>query len=553
MPFRFVFVITLCTMMTVLVGCHSLPKTPHLPKSQALSEQAKQRQQALRHNYPVHRLAFAISNQAKNHPNLSGYYPIVTGAAAFAARSSLANLASQTIDIQYYIWHDDEAGRLMLKALWDAADRGVIVRLLLDDINSSPQLDAKLRQFASHPNIAVRLINPKAYRNLHGLDYALNPLRINRRMHNKSMTFDNKVSIIGGRNIGNEYLDSTSASTFADLDVMLVGAVVGEIGQSFEQYWSSPLSFDIESLVLPSVIEPAPLSDLATGDQATPAVSIISKNKQKDKHKEKIKQPDNPQIFRTYQQAMKNTTIGHDILNYQVPFYWTNIHLMVDDVQKLSGNASPDGFLIAQLQRQLSQPAHQFSIISSYFVPTKDGVKILTQLARQGVQVRILTNSFDATDVGIVHAGYAHWRKDLLQAGVQLFEIKASSPNEPNASRFIGIRQQSRTSLHAKAFAIDEQIFIGSYNIDPRSANINSEIGVLIQDGRLANQLHDALSDKQALLQRVYELKLNAQDKIEWHTIEQGQPVIYQHEPHMSKKDRAVIGIVSWLPIDWLL
>ena len=227
----------------------NLPDTPHLPKSLALTKQVQERHQMVKHGGSSDGLISAINAQSHHHPNQSGYYPITTGANAFAARSTLTDVANQSIDIQYYIWHNDEAGQLMLKDLWEAADRGVIVRLLLDDFNSSPELDQLLLRISKHKNIAVRLINPMPYRGFRSLNYMLHPIRTNRRMHNKSMTFDNKISVIGGRNIGNEYLNNAPVNHFADLDVMLVGHVVGKITQSFEIYWASPLSFDIETLV----------------------------------------------------------------------------------------------------------------------------------------------------------------------------------------------------------------------------------------------------------------------------------------------------------------
>ena len=166
-----------------------------------------------------------------------------------------------------------------------------------------------------------------------------------------------------------------------------------------------------------------------------------------------------------------------------------------------------------------------------------------------------MTNSFDATDVGIVHAGYAHWRKELLKSGVKLFEIKSSAQGaKDNENRFWRTRHHTTTSLHAKAFAVDDsQVFIGSYNVDPRSANINTELGVLIEDKKLAQQLHSALSNSEALSHQAYELKLNDAGNIEWHTIEDGQAVIHTKEPRMDTKDRLVIGIVGWMPVDWLL
>ncbi|MDO5652224.1 MAG: phospholipase D-like domain-containing protein, partial [Moraxella sp.] len=231
--------------MTVLSACQSLPQTPHLERSIHITSAVHQIHATLADNQEIdNELTFAVGEQTQTHPNLSGYYPISTGANAFAARSILTAMSSHSIDVQYYIWHEDEAGQLMLKDLWDAAERGVMVRILLDDLNGSKALDQLLIRVAKHPNIAIRLANPMAYRNFRFVNYLANPMRTNIRMHNKSMTFDNHLSIIGGRNIGNEYLNNDKSNQFADLDVLLIGEVVPKITSSFDEYWDSLYAYD---------------------------------------------------------------------------------------------------------------------------------------------------------------------------------------------------------------------------------------------------------------------------------------------------------------------
>ncbi len=532
-----------------LSGCQTLPDEPHLAKSIELSARANEHHTLAKKSpfendgQPAQQtsgqLSTVIAEQSQQHPALSGYYPIATGANAFAVRSILSDMAAHTIDIQYYIWHNDEAGQLMLKDLYEAAERGVIIRLLLDDLSGSAQFDRVLAKFASHPNVAVRLVNPLVYRKYRSINYILHPLRTNIRMHNKSMTFDNRISVIGGRNIGNEYLNNAPDNNFADLDVLLVGSVVHDITDSFEQYWASSKAYDVQTLVQPTDKDiMASLNEVFTLDnQHSQAAS------------------ESERALRTYRPAVQNATIGKDLLNKQVPFTWTNIELFVDDASKLKRQSTKDQHLVTQLQQRLGKPEEKFSVISSYFVPTRDGVNTLIKLAKSGVKVRILTNSFHATDVGIVHAGYAHWREDLLKAGVELFEIKSTAQGfGEKENKFWRTKQHSTTSLHAKAFAVDsDQVFIGSYNVDPRSANINTELGVLINDDKLANQLHGALSNSQMLRHQAYELKLGSSGKLEWHTIEDGKAVIYQSEPNMSPTERAVISVVGLLPIDWLL
>ena len=539
-----------------LSACQILPKQPHLPESEALSarvnalyqdngNQARanppsghQQQEA----DPVDRAAIAIANanlvaaiseQNEIHPELSGYHPIVTGANAFASRSILTDMATRSIDAQYYIWHDDQAGQLMLKDLWEAAERGVIVRLLLDDFNNSAQFDQHLLRFATHPNIAVRIVNPLMHRKFQALNYVTGLPRINRRMHNKSMIFDKQITIIGGRNIGNEYLSNDQNSQFADLDVLLIGKVVADIDNSFSSYWSAPISFDIQTL--------ASLDKNATTDFLT------GLDKLNDDEKNNTQSS-----LAVYQAAIEDSSIDIDLINKQVPFRWTDMQFLSDDVGKLTKSVPTNTNLVQQLRLLLGTPSKELTIISSYFVPTKDGVNTLVQLAESGVDIKILTNSFDATDVTAVHSGYSQWRPKMLRAGIKIYELKSTASEEKRDNKLWKARSQSSTSLHAKTFAIDDhQVFIGSYNVDPRSANINTEMGVIINDDELAQQLHEALSDD--LLGQAYEVKLLDNGQLQWHTLENGENIIYDAEPRVDFTDHIWLKIMSWLPIDWLL
>ena len=534
-----------------LSGCQTLPKQPHLPENQALSaridalyqqegreqnskqKDGQQNSQTTNTKTDSTDLVAAISEQNEIHPDLSGYHPIVTGANAFASRSILTSMATRNIDAQYYIWHDDQAGQLMLKDLWDAAERGVIVRLLLDDFNNSAKFDQHLLRFASHPNIAVRIINPLMYRKFQTLNFVTGLPRINRRMHNKSMTFDKQITIIGGRNIGDEYLSNDKNSQFADLDVLLIGKVVADIDNSFASYWSAPISFDIQTL---ATLDKGETTDFLEG---------LDKLRADEKNNSKSS-------LDVYKTAIEDSSIDSDLINKRVPFRWTDMQFLSDDVGKLTKTVPADTNLVHQLRTLLGSPTKRLTIISSYFVPTKDGVNTLVELAEAGIDIKILTNSFDATDVTAVHSGYSQWRPSLLRAGVKIYELKSTASEEKRENKLWKARSQSSTSLHAKTFAVDDyQVFIGSYNVDPRSANINTEMGVIINDEELAKQLHSALSDE--LLGQAYEVKLLENGSLQWHTVEAGEKVVYDSEPRVDISDHVWLAIMSWLPIDWLL
>ena len=546
-----------------LVGCQSLPQQPHLAQSKELSERvnAMYTNKTKAQDEPITPdsrldsgiedsnvntetddtananndtdLVATISEQNKIHPDLSGYHPIVTGANAFASRSILTDMATRNIDAQYYIWHDDQAGQLLLKDLWEAAERGVIVRLLIDDFNSSAALDQQLLRFSSHPNTAVRIVNPLMHRKFQALNFVTGLPRINRRMHNKSMTFDKQITIIGGRNIGNEYLSNDQNSQFADLDVLLIGKVVADIDNSFGSYWSAPISYDIETLV--TLDEDGPTDFIEGLDQ-------LGTNEKSD----------NQSSLSVYKSAIADSSIDTDLLNKRIPFRWTDMQFLSDDVGKLTKSVPADTNLVQQLRTLLGRPDKELTIISSYFVPTKDGVDTLVELADSGIDIKILTNSFDATDVTAVHSGYSQWRPKLLKSGIKIYELKSTASEEDRENKLWKARSQSSTSLHAKTFAIDDhQVFIGSYNVDPRSANINTEMGVIINDDELARQLHEALSDD--LLSQAYEVKLTDDNHLQWHTMENGEKKVYEAEPRVDLSDHIWLTIMSWLPIDWLL
>ncbi len=546
-----------------LVGCQSLPQQPHLAQSKELSERvnAMYTNKTKAQDEPITPdsrldsgmedsnvntetddtananndtdLVATISEQNKIHPDLSGYHPIVTGANAFASRSILTDMATRNIDAQYYIWHDDQAGQLLLKDLWEAAERGVIVRLLIDDFNSSAALDQQLLRFSSHPNTAVRIVNPLMHRKFQALNFVTGLPRINRRMHNKSMTFDKQITIIGGRNIGNEYLSNDQNSQFADLDVLLIGKVVADIDNSFGSYWSAPISYDIETLV--TLDEDGPTDFIEGLDQ-------LGTNEKSD----------NQSSLSVYKSAIADSSIDTDLLNKRIPFRWTDMQFLSDDVGKLTKSVPADTNLVQQLRTLLGRPDKELTIISSYFVPTKDGVDTLVELADSGINIKILTNSFDATDVTAVHSGYSQWRPKLLKSGIKIYELKSTASEEDRENKLWKARSQSSTSLHAKTFAIDDhQVFIGSYNVDPRSANINTEMGVIINDDELARQLHEALSDD--LLSQAYEVKLTDDNHLQWHTMENGEKKVYEVEPRVDLSDHIWLTIMSWLPIDWLL
>jgi phosphatidylserine/phosphatidylglycerophosphate/cardiolipin synthase-like enzyme len=486
-------------------GCASLPRSVDRPASTALTDTGSTR------------LGRAIAPLARANAGKNGIHALDNARDAFAARVLLARAADRSLDVQYYIWHADTSGTLLVHELWQAAERGVRVRLLLDD-NNTRGADEALAGLDAHPNIEVRLFNPYANRGLRLAELAIDFSRLNRRMHNKSFTADNQATIVGGRNVGDEYFGADSPVEFADLDVLAVGAVVAEVSSAFDAYWNSESAYPAASLIVP-------------GGRLTPVGKI----------------EDQPEAAR-YLQAVRATPLVRSLLSGSLPLEWAHARLVQDDPAKvLNPPDKTELHLLPRLEKAMGKPRRELDLVSPYFVPTKDGAAALITLAESGVQVRVLTNSLAATDVSPVHAGYAKYREELLRAGVRLYELKpfADKDEAKDKDRRAG---SSDASLHAKTFAVDRsRIFVGSFNFDPRSARLNTEMGIVVESPALAARLSEALDRGTANV--AYEVRLSSDGGLEW---VEGD-VRHASEPGAGVLKRLWIGFLSILPIEWLL
>lgn len=471
-------------------------------------------------------LGQAIAPLAAAHPGRSGVYPLIDGRDAFAARVLLTHSAKRSLDVQYYIWRDDLTGTLMLDALRTAAARGVRVRLLLDD-NNTGGLDPRLAALDRAPNIEVRLFNPFAMRRWRSLGYLTDFSRLNRRMHNKSFTVDNQATIVGGRNVGNEYFGAAGDMLFVDLDVLAVGPVVGEVSRDFDKYWNSASAYPVTALVDAADAEPA-------GALAQRAASLRREA-----------------AARQYLEAIANSDFVGKLIRQQLPLEWTVTRLVSDPPAKVLGASHPDERMAVWMRNYLGEPKRQVDVVSPYFVPGKEGVDTLAGIARSGVRVRILTNSLEATDVAAVHAGYAKWRRALLGAGVSLYELRAhSAPQLPDTGK--GRFGSSASSLHAKTFGVDGRtVFIGSFNLDRRSIDLNTEMGFVIDSPNMAQALGRTLDEEVPKL--AYEVRLGDDGKLVWIERSGGSVIRHDTDPNTSSWQRAGVRLLSFLPIDWLL
>lgn len=418
-------------------------------------------------------------------PGRTGALTLVDGIDAFAARAISARQAGRSLDLQYYIWHDDLTGRLLAREAWLAAERGVRVRLLLDDINAGGK-DTALLVLDGHRNIEVRLYNP--FRNRSGIARLLEMLQrgfsLNHRMHNKAWIADGRVAIVGGRNVGLEYFGASAASNFHDLDLLLFGPEVAQASAIFDAFWNSA-----------AVV---PLSDLGTLDMAGIRAMV-----------EGIDREAEGAAARRYLERVDASPSVRAYLDQALAPHWSDrIRIVSDPPVKRPGDDT-SGWLVERVDAALRGARESALLVSPYFVPGDDTATLLTRQATRGVDVGVVTNSLAANDVAAVHGGYTKYRKRLLAGGVRLYELRpeaadgggdgegGTGPDGRGRTRSgIGSGSGARSgssgaSLHTKAFLVDGRSgFIGSYNLDPRSAWLNTEMGVFFDDPGLAADLH---------------------------------------------------------------
>jgi len=402
-----------------------------------------------------------------SHPDASAFRLLIEGTEAFVARVQSARIAERSVDVQTYIWHADLTGKFLAYELLQAADRGVRVRLLVDDMDARAK-SAHFAALAAHPNIEVRAFNPFASRNgtLNLIsEGARNFERINRRMHNKTWIADNRFAIVGGRNLGDEYFGASDEVNFVDLDFGMIGPVVRDASASFDRYWNSPSAYPLEQLDAEAVDVDA-LAKLR-------AYLAAQTSESKDSR---------------YGKALREDAALQRLATGELPMQWSaNYRFIADDPLKISMKKrdAHRAAVSAVILPAMRDARSALDVISPYFVPGDKGSTGLVNTARAGSQVRILTNSLAANDVAAVHGGYSRYRKKLLKGGVQLWELKPLTGEKQDSSMF----GSSGASLHTKALSIDQKtLFVGSYNLDPRSTWLNCEQGVLVDSPALVAQ-----------------------------------------------------------------
>ncbi len=515
---RIISFITVCLAVFLLWGCATLPKDFQRPESYALTDTE---------NTP---LGKARAEEIAAHPGKSGFYLLDNGLDAFVARAVLSQHAERSIDAQYFHYHDDLIGKLFTDLLLKAADRGVRVRLLVDDMSLAGR-DLGASALDSQPNVEVRIINPFS-RDVGRTSQLLTRFgSVTRRMHNKSFTVDNQVTILGGRNIGSEYFEASPDLAFSDLDVMAVGPVVKEVSTVFDDYWNSELTY--------------PASVLKEGD--------LPKSDEVQAMRRDLDAYVAARIDSEYLEALRNSDLAHEIREDRIAFRWGDAEIVFDRPEKLLHDFSKTEYHLApKLKPHWERVEEELIIFSPYFVPGKEGTDFLTRLARRGVRVRILTNSLASNDVGLVHAGYMKYRNDLLRGGIELYELNKKMTRKERKEKK-GKGGSAKASLHAKSFVFDrKRVFIGSLNLDPRSLVHNTEIGVVLNVPKIALEMSERFDKNIEAVAFRLELKKDedGHEHLLWHGWENGEPVVYTHEPHTGFWKRFGIGFMSIWPIE---
>ena len=461
-----------------------------------------------------------LAKQRSTDPTQSGFILLHDGADALAARIRLIDMAEHSLDIQYYIYNTDITGGLITERLMAAADRGVRVRLLIDDVGANVD-DVGIATVGLHPNIDVRLYNPVSLRSnwMKLLGKVIEFGRINYRMHNKLMVADSTALITGGRNIGDEYFSLTDID-FQDVDVIAIGPIAESAADSFDNYWNSGIAIPITMMTGERTAEELAGMRAKLGS----ATRLAARN--------------------PYIKAVGVSRFLSDLGGNALSWHWGQASWFYDDPSK--SDPRSDGKEVAFLGRSLIEPIRQTEeellLTSAYFVPRTGGERLLLGLVERGVDVSILTNSLATTDVLAVHSGYVKSRRPLLEGGVRLWELRPIAGQQERASPFLG---ESLASLHAKTFVFDRQAtFIGSVNLDPRSIKINTEAGVYIENPELAQEMVE-LFERWTSDDYAFRVELDRRGDLRW----RAEGRTWEAEPDASRFRRFMSWSLGWLPL----
>ena len=494
-------------------ACSSLPPVEHPQISQAF------------HAPGPTLLAAQVLDRAKRHTGRSGFLILDTGQQAFLQRASLIEAAERSIDAQYYIWNSDTSGRYLARRLLLAADRGVRVRLLLDDINVSGR-DRLIAALDQHENIEIRIYNPLAVRDGPGklLSFAVDFQRMNRRMHNKTFVVDGAMGIVGGRNIGDEYFDLHPRMNHRDRDVLAAGPIVKDMSRNFDAYWNSAWSYPIAQLARDVPGESEYAEWVAQARASAAGVAGLSA------------------------QPVQHQATALEVLKQVLQeLVWAPAELVFDPPQDMNAPADRPKKTADALRELVARTQSGLLIESAYLILAEPQLEMMDELGDRGVEVAAITNSLATNDLIANHAGYARWRPAMLDHGIQLYELRPDAtacrvwvePPEYCNSRAV--------SLHAKSAVFDRKtLYVGSFNINLRSIFLNGETVLIIHSPALAEQVASAI---ETAMSPRNSWRVSATDggHLRWSSsVDSG----LTHEPETGWWRRFKSSVLSRLPIE---
>ncbi|MFO0335727.1 MAG: phospholipase D family protein [Pseudomonadota bacterium] len=524
-PLRAIAFATACALVVATVACTALRPEVERTPSVAIEDDGT-------------RLARAFAEPLARRPGHSGVAILDDGPLAWLSRVSLADVADRTVDVQYYIYENDDSGLILLHRLAAAAERGVRVRLLIDDSNNVGR-DLQLASIDRHRNIQVRVFNPMRFRErwTRPFQYVFDLARANRRMHNKIYAVDGMAAIVGGRNIGDNYFNfDREQPNFRDVDLLVVGPAAREITRAFDLYWNSPWAYPAESLV---DVQPT----VEDGDRLRRALATYARQNERV-------EGSFPAARRDWLQSL---LAAHENLQ------WASVEVVVDEPGKVAPRGEPKSAVGVRLNEEMARTREELLIESAYFVPRRTGMRLFAHARGRGVRTRILTNSLSSTDVAAVHAGYQKRRRALLRMGVELYEFQREAARTRPQRR--GLRNRgapvdgsaSEASLHSKVMVFDRRVaWVGSFNLDPRSRELNTEIGLFVHDAAVAERLA-RMVETTFEPHRAWRVTLE-DGRLVWTGERDGRLVREHHEPDTTWQLRALVTVLARVPgIDSLL
>jgi len=515
--------------IALIGGCASLPPGSDFPKHAS---------SAIEHSETT-RLGMSPLGEEHRKDGKSGFRIIPVGADGFRMRMQMIQVAERTVDLQYFILHGDETGRLLTGAVLAAADRGVRVRILVDDGETNPG-DEQLTRLESHPLIELRIFNPFSYRGhwraLRAMEFTAEASRLDYRMHNKLMVVDNAIALIGGRNIGDQYFQIDPDSQFADDDLFVFGPVVQKLSGTFDEYWNCNLAI--------------PAQALAGGKGSRAELAEHRQTLRSEAQQSKADGVD-------YLTGLASGEPLAGIMAGRLKLYWAHSEVICDSPNKRDVEA---GEMVGRLMHRSVAKAmrnvqNELLMVTPYLVPGQEGMQLLKDLRTSNVRVRILTNSLESSTEILAQAVYMRYRGPLLESGVELYEVRSLLGNSQGSGQANSISRYGNYSLHAKMFVFDrKKVFLGSMNFDQRSLHLNTEIGLLVESAELAQQIagrFDAMVQPANSYQPVWEAAVGDRaGGLVWRTNEGAEPVEYRTEPARSSLQRFEAHLLSWLPID---